>query len=129
MECVVCGTETGNGSVGRPRMYCSAACKQRAYRSRAWQGTPRQSGALRQRATALACALAGKAAYVHVLLMDPGPAPAGLSAGELAEAVLADARELLRVLGSPAGPREPGAAEGVPGPADAAECPETPLPR
>jgi hypothetical protein len=95
---VVCGGPTGGPDVGRPRLYCSAACKQRAYRARVWAGTPRQSSALRRRAAHLACALIGKAACVHVLLTEPEPAVLQGSASALTEAVLEDARELLRVL-------------------------------
>ncbi|WP_344656860.1 hypothetical protein [Catenulispora subtropica] len=87
----------GDG-VGRPRVYCSPACRQRAYRARVWQGTPRQSSALRRRAAHLACALMGKAACVHVLLSEPEPVIVGTSASALTRVALDHARELLQVL-------------------------------
>ncbi|NUR62377.1 MAG: hypothetical protein HOV87_27530 [Catenulispora sp.] len=94
----MCGSLIGDNGLGRPRLYCSAACKQRAYRARIWAGTPRQSSALRRREAHLACALMGKAACVHVLLTEPEPIVLQGSASALTEAALEDARELLHVL-------------------------------
>lgn len=98
MECMACGIPTGGGEVGRPRLYCSPACKQRAYRARNWQGTPRQSSALRRRANHLAGALMGKAACVHLLLTETEPVVVRGSAGALTQAALDHARELLQLL-------------------------------
>lgn len=96
----MCGAPTDNGGVGRPRVYCSPACRQRAYRARTWQGTPRQSGARKRRAAKLASALVGKAACVQVLLTEPESEPvlADFSASDLTHAALDYARELLVVL-------------------------------
>ncbi|GAA2031785.1 hypothetical protein GCM10009839_34730 [Catenulispora yoronensis] len=94
----MCGTPTGDTGTGRPRLYCSAACRQRAYRARTWQGTPRQTIVLRNRAAHLACALINKAACLHVLLNEPEPGVVRASASALTEAALDHARELLQVL-------------------------------
>ena len=99
---MVCGAWTGHEGVGRPRLYCSQACRQRAYRARNWQGTPRQSSVRRRRAAKLACALVGKAACVQVMLAEPERVPrsvlAGYSASDLTHAALDHARELLQIL-------------------------------
>jgi hypothetical protein len=94
----MCGIRIHDNGTGRPRVYCSAACKQRAYRARTWQGGPRQSSILRKRAAHLACALMGKAACVHVLLSEPEPVVVSASASDLTRAALDHARELLQVL-------------------------------
>ena len=94
----MCGAQSDDNGVGRPRLYCSPACRQRAYRARAWQGTPRQSNALRRRASHLACALMGKAACVHVLLNESEPVVVNTSASALARVALDHARDLLQVL-------------------------------
>lgn len=98
MECLACGVPIGDSDVGRRRLYCSPACKQRAYRARIWQGTPRQSSALRRRAAHLACGLMGKAACVHFLLTETEPVVVRSSAGALTQAALDQARELLQLL-------------------------------
>ena len=96
----MCGTRTQDNGIGRPRLYCSPACKQRAYRARIWQGSPRQASLLRKRAAHLACALMGKAACVHVLPTEPETEPVvvSASASDLTRVVLDHARELLEVL-------------------------------
>jgi hypothetical protein len=92
----MCGADIEAGAVGRPRMYCSPACKQRAYRARASPAAadPRE---LEQRATALAGALAEEAfSCMQALQSRPKPRPAGASAHDLAKTALGYAWELLQ---------------------------------
>jgi hypothetical protein len=87
-------------SLGRPRLYCSSACKQRAYRVRAAPDVPADlPGALKQRATALADALTEEVASCRRLLLadsEPGEPADGASAHELARTALTYAWQLLQ---------------------------------
>lgn len=99
-------------------MYCSPACKQRAYRARTTPDGELAAGELAVQATAAACALAGEVTLLGaVLLTRESGAPAGVSAHDLAKTILGHARDLLTatMLLEPAPPRR--------SPEEAAPCP------
>lgn len=97
MDCLMCGTVMEVRAVGRPRLYCSSACKQRAYRARASPDAAADPVSLEQRASALAGALAEEAASCRRLLLAcPEPGRPGVTVHDLARTALRYAWELLQ---------------------------------
>jgi hypothetical protein len=90
-------------------MYCSSACKQRAYRARTTPGDGPVTDYLARQATSAAGALAAEATFLEVVLLTRQDAQAGISARELAKVILGHARDLLAatMLMEPAPPRGP----------------------
>jgi hypothetical protein len=90
-------------------MYCSSACKQRAYRARTAPGDGPVADYLARQATSAACALVAEATFLEVVLLTRQDAHAGISAHELAKVILGHARDLLTAttLMDPPPPRDP----------------------
>lgn len=61
MVCIMCGRSIRRGTVGRRRLYCSAACRQRAFRlreeERLWRGSDPEAADVNEVATILYAAL------------------------------------------------------------------------
>jgi len=94
--CFVCGAETKVSTVGRPRMYCSSACKQRAYRARAATPDGPSAADAALQATSAVTTLAAELTFLEVVLLTRYGSQMDLSAHGLAKDILGHARELVR---------------------------------
>lgn len=90
-------------------MYCSSACKQRAYRARSSPPDGPSAGDAARQATSAVSALAAQVTFLEVVLLTRHGAQAGISAHDLAKDILGHARELLTatMLLEPAPPHGP----------------------
>lgn len=96
MNCRQCRGEFEARATGRPRLYCSAACRQRAFRAR--RLTERSATALPGQLEALAVELRDNAEVIRFLARGWSPLEPGPSLAELIE-VTAEVAERLRELG------------------------------
>jgi hypothetical protein len=90
-HCQNCGTDIPTATVGRPRRYCTAACRQAAYRSRAEAATTADRKAI----MALAAQLRDNADRLWLISQGWSP-PGGTTLDTLATETVAVAEELAR---------------------------------
>ncbi|MCC8249160.1 hypothetical protein [Saccharothrix luteola] len=96
MNCQQCRKEFAERSTGRPRRYCSSACRQRAFRAR--RVSERSAVALPGQVEALAAELRDNAEVIRFLARGWTPVEPEMSLSDLIETT-ADLAERLRELG------------------------------
>ena len=96
MNCQECRQEFPARSTGRPRLYCSPACRQRAFRAR--RLGERSALALPRQLEALAVELRDNAEVIRFLARGWAPPGADVSLADLIAAT-ADVADRLRELG------------------------------
>ncbi|WP_197523390.1 hypothetical protein [Actinokineospora pegani] len=103
MSCAECGRPNPRPATGRPRLYCSAACRQRAYRGRAAERPP---DGLRVDLVDLALRLRANADQLALLAWGwtPPPGAAELAVDRLLDDTVRIATRLSALLGE-RGPR------------------------
>ncbi|WP_367128885.1 hypothetical protein [Saccharothrix sp. HUAS TT1] len=96
MNCQECRQEFAARTTGRPRLYCSSACRQRAFRAR--RLGERSARALPGQVEALAVELRDNAEVIRFLVRGWAPPEPGTSLADLIAAT-ADVADRLRELG------------------------------
>ncbi|TQM78894.1 hypothetical protein FHX81_1180 [Saccharothrix saharensis] len=96
MNCQQCRTEFAASATGRPRLYCSSACRQRAFRAR--RDVERTAVALPGQVEALAVALRDNAEVIRFLARGWTPVEPDVSLPDLLRTT-AELAERLRDLG------------------------------
>ncbi|MFI9005607.1 hypothetical protein ACIGNX_00050 [Actinosynnema sp. NPDC053489] len=96
MNCQQCGRALTAPTTGRPRRYCSSACRQRAFRAR--RSAERSAGALPGQLEAVAAQLRDNAEVIRFLARGWTPVDADVSLVDLIQAT-AELTERLRELG------------------------------